>query len=41
MHSTELPPDVKRFSRSSQLGAKVADSMVYEAIKGIAALSTA
>ncbi|KAG6583173.1 THO complex subunit 5 B [Phytophthora cinnamomi] len=40
MHSAELPPDIKRFSRSSQLGAKVADSMVYEAIKGIASLNT-
>ncbi|KAG6587369.1 THO complex subunit 5 B [Phytophthora cinnamomi] len=40
MHSAELSPDIKRFSHSSQLGAKVADSMVYEAVKGIASLST-
>ncbi|ETN02651.1 hypothetical protein PPTG_16253 [Phytophthora nicotianae INRA-310] len=30
----ELPPGIERFSKSKQLGAQVADSMVYETIKG-------
>ncbi|POM74286.1 Hypothetical protein PHPALM_8781 [Phytophthora palmivora] len=39
MNTPELPPDIQRFARSSQLGAKLADSMVYEAIKGVVTLS--
>ncbi|KAG7382652.1 Transportin-3 [Phytophthora boehmeriae] len=34
LQASELPPDIKRFSRSNRAGAQVADSLVYEAIKG-------